>query len=97
MRSSNPCHGSLGKISRDNEGTLFTSEDDGYASRFWFETKENAQTWLNAYVKSYAFMMGESYLEKRPEDAVEVVRYEYTVKVCYDLAQMRLNDIAAGV
>lgn len=84
--------GSLGPIQKDSFGNIYTQEY--YASRYWFETKQEAKEFILNLIKSdYAYKMGEIYLESL--DPVQI-RGEWTVLVNADCAQMRMNDIAYG-
>jgi len=88
---SDPNYGSLGEI-KWKDGFAYTIEDKGYASRFWFgQNKSRAIEFLKDFLLSHGYITGEDYLEKLPEKAIEIVREEYTIKICFDLAQVKLN------
>lgn len=86
-----PNYGSLGEIKWE-DGFAYTIEDEGYAVRYWFgQDKDKAVKFLKEFLKSYSYIMSEEYLEKLPEKTIEIVREEYTIKICSDPAQVKLN------
>jgi hypothetical protein len=89
----NPHIGSLGPIEKDSKGVVYTMEDNDYACRYWFgDNKKAAIEWLKGFLQSYDFMMSEAYLEVDPEKCIELVREEWTIKVCFDPGQVRMNN-----